>query len=241
MLKFLWLILLRPIERFLAQWIAVSTEPSAFVRERLRLGDTTNFLRAVGFFVSAVSTAFLAEVATLYLLGIGNLAEPLYWLFILLTSIPFVLFSFLLVRLVARLSFKDVLHISLYPIGAGIFTGAFFALVASAVVAWLVAVGFISEIKYDFSQWQAAQDAELYKRVVRDCLKSESLTYTIVATRLQAAFEDLKEPIDALSYLRPIITVLYLAIAARFFMAAGSAGGPLFFAWCLWLPCWPRG
>ena len=89
MIKFFRLTFLRPIERFLAQWIAVSTEPSAFVRERIRLGDTTNFLRAGSFFLSAISTSFLAEVATLYLLGIGNLAEPYFWLFILLTSIPF--------------------------------------------------------------------------------------------------------------------------------------------------------
>ena len=68
--------LLRPIERFLAQVISISTDPTAFVRERIHLGDTTNFLRAVGFFVSAISTAFLAEVATLYLLGIGDLTEP---------------------------------------------------------------------------------------------------------------------------------------------------------------------
>jgi hypothetical protein len=218
MVKF-FLLLLRPIERFLAQWISVSTEPSAFVRERIRLGDTTNFLRAVGFFLSTISTAFLAEVATLHLLGIGNMAEPYYWLFILLTSIPFVLFCFLLIRFVAPLSFRDVLHLSLYPVGAGILTGAVFALVASTVVALLVAVGGIPEIKYDFSQWEAAQEGELYKRVVRDCLQGESLTYTIVATGLQIAYEDLKSPIDELSYLRPVITVLYLAIAARFFMA----------------------
>ena len=135
MVRFFRLILLRPIERFLAQWISVSTEPSAFVRERIRLGDTTNFLRAAYFFLSAISTAFLAEVATLYLLGIGNLTEPYYWLVILLTSIPFVLFCFLLVRLIAPLSLKDVLHLSLYPLGAGVFAGAALALVASLVVA----------------------------------------------------------------------------------------------------------
>jgi hypothetical protein len=101
--QFLRLTFLRPVERFLAQWISVSTEPSAFVRERIRLGHTTNFLRAAGFFLSAISTAFLAEVATLHLLGIGNLTEPYYWLFILLTSVPFVLICFLLVRLVAPL------------------------------------------------------------------------------------------------------------------------------------------
>ena len=134
---FLRLTFLRPVERFSAQVISISTEPSAFVREHVRLGDTTNFLRAVGFFVSAISTAFLAEVATLYLLGIGNLTEPYYWFFILLTSILFVLFCFSLVRLIAPLSFKDVLHLSLYPIGAGVFTGAVFALVVSAVVALL--------------------------------------------------------------------------------------------------------
>jgi hypothetical protein len=52
----------------------------------------------------------------LYLLGISNTAEPYYWLFILLTSVPFVLFSFLVVRLVSPLSFRDVLHLSFYPI-----------------------------------------------------------------------------------------------------------------------------
>jgi hypothetical protein len=38
-------LLLRPVESFLAQCISISTEPSAFVRERVHLGDTTNFLR----------------------------------------------------------------------------------------------------------------------------------------------------------------------------------------------------
>jgi hypothetical protein len=126
-IKFLRLTFLRPIERFLAQVISISTDPAAFVRERIRLGDTTNFLRSAGFFVSAISTAFLAEVATLYRLGIGNLTEPYYWAFILLTSIPFVLLSFLSVRFVAPLSFKDVLHLSFHPIGAGVFVGAAFA------------------------------------------------------------------------------------------------------------------
>jgi len=69
-------VLLRPFERFLAQWISVSTEPSAFVRERVRLGDTTNFLRAVGLFFSAISTAFLAEVGTLHLLGVPRSGLP---------------------------------------------------------------------------------------------------------------------------------------------------------------------
>jgi hypothetical protein len=87
--QFLRLTFLRPIERFLGQVISISTDPTAFVRERIHLGDTTYFLRAVGFFVSAISTAFLAEVATLYLLGIGDLTEPYYWTFILLDLDPF--------------------------------------------------------------------------------------------------------------------------------------------------------
>jgi hypothetical protein len=142
---FLRLTLLRPIERFLAQCISISTQPSAFVRERVHLGDTTNFLRAAGFFVSAVSTAFLAEAAVLNLLGIGDLTEAYYWLFVLLTSIPIVLLCFVFVRFVAPLSLKDVLHLSFYPIGAGIFSGAVLLLVASAVIAALVAVGYSRE------------------------------------------------------------------------------------------------
>jgi hypothetical protein len=220
MVRFL-LILLRPIQRFLAQFISVSTEPSAFVREHIRLGDTTNFLRAANFFLSAISTAFLAEVATLHLLGIGNLTEPYYWLFVLLTSIPFVLFSFLLVRLVAPLSFKDVLHLSFYPIGAGVFTGAAFALVAAAVVSLLLDVGYIPEIKYDFTQWgKMEQMLAVSRRAVYDCLKGESLVYTVLVTGLQEAYTNLKPPIDSIAYLRPTIAVLYLVIAARFFMAA---------------------
>ena len=180
MVKFLRLVT-RPIERFLAQWVWVSTRPSTFVRERIRLGDTTNFLRAGGFFLSAISTAFLAEVATLHLLGIGDLTEPYYWLFILLTSIPFVLICFSLVRFVAPLSFKDVLHLSFHPIGAGVFAGAAFALVASFVVAGLVATGYISDIRYDFGQWGGeAQLTAVNKRILYDCLREESLVYTIL-------------------------------------------------------------
>lgn len=216
-----FLISLRPIQRFLAQWVSVSTEPSAFVRERIRLGDTTNLLRGAKFFLSAISSAFLAEVATLYLLGIGNLTEPYYWLFILLTSIPFVLISFLLVKLVAPLSFKDVLHLSFHPMGAGVFTGAAFALVASAVVGLLVAVGYIPEIKFDFSQWGDAQQMiAVNKRALHDCFKEESLVYAVFSTGLQLAYNDLKPPIDSISWLRPTITVLYLVIAARFLMGA---------------------
>ena len=220
-IKFLRLTFLRPVERFLAQWLSVSTEPTAFVRERIRLGDTTNFLRAVGFFFSAISTAFLAELATLYLLGIGNTAEPYYWLVIVLTSIPFVLFCFLLIRLVAPLSPKDVLHLSLYPIGAGVFAGALFALVASGVVALLLAVGFIPEIKYDFTQWgQAEQVVAVNKQVLRDCLQQGSLIYTVLAAGLQGAYENLKPPIDDISFIRPVTTLFYLIIAALIFMAA---------------------
>jgi hypothetical protein len=109
------LTLLRPIERFLAQWISVSTAPRAFVRERIRLNDTTNFIRAVKFFAYAISTAFLAEVATLHLLGIGNLTEPYYWVLILLILIPFVLATFVLIRPLVQLKLRDVLHLPLAP------------------------------------------------------------------------------------------------------------------------------
>jgi hypothetical protein len=124
-----------------------------------------------GFFLSAISTAFLAEVATLYQLGIGGLTEPYYWVFILVTSIPFLLFCFLFVRLVAPLSFKDVLHLSLYPIGAGVFSGAADALVASAVVGLIASLGYIPDIKYDFTQAGGeAQTLAVNTAVLRDCI-----------------------------------------------------------------------
>ncbi len=162
-------------------------------------------------------------MATLQLLRIGNLTEPYYWLFVLLTSIPFVLFSFLLVRLVAPLSLKDVLHLSFYPIGAGIFAGAAFTLVASAVVASLVAIGYLPEISFDPTQWGGPEQMiPVLKLELYDCLKKESLLFTVLASGLQESYSELKPPIDSLSYVRPVITVLYLFIAARFFMAAAE-------------------
>jgi len=220
MVKF-FLLMLRPIGRFFAQWISVSTEPGVFARERIRLGDTTNFLRAAGFFLSAISTAFLAEMATLYVLGIGNLTEPYFWLVILVTSVPFVLFCFLLIKIAAPLSLKDVLHLSLYPIGAGVFAGAALTLVASAVIGLLVAVGYIPEIRYDVTQWGGwEQVAAVKNRVLNDCLKQKSLIVTIMAAGFREAYTNLRPPFGNLSYLRPALTVLYLVIAACFFMAA---------------------
>ena len=169
-----------------------------------------------------------AEVATLYLLGIGNLAEPYYWIFIVLTAISFVLICFLLVRLVAPL--KDVLHLSFHPIGAGVFAGAFFALLASAVVALLIVVGFIPEIKYDLTQWGNDQQVtQVLKLAVYDCLKQESLLFQIVASGMGEAYTKLKAPIDDLSYIRPLTTVLYLLIAARVFMVAVDHRKPAVF------------
>ena len=140
---------------------------------------------------------------------------------IVLTSIPFVLICFLLVRFVAPLSLKDILHLSLYPIGAGIFTGAAFTLVAAAVIAFLVAVGYVADIQYDFTQWgEERQLIEVNLQILRDCLKEHSLAYTILAAGLQESYERLKDPFDELSWLRPAITVLYLFIAAVFLRAA---------------------
>jgi hypothetical protein len=215
--------------------ISISTDPTAFARERIHLGDTTNFFRAAGFFVSAISTAFLAEVTTLYLLGIGKLAEPYYWLFILLTSIPFVVVCSLLVRLVAPLSFKDVLHLSLYPIGAGVFVGAVFALVASAVVRSLVDVGYIPDINHDFSQWGLGEglSRDAFDSLVSDSLKESSLLYTILAGRLGDGYSNVKYPFGHISNIRPLITLLYLIIAAMIFMAAVDRRKPVVFGMVL--------
>jgi hypothetical protein len=103
MLKFFGLAFLRPVGRFLANWISVSTAPSTFARERIRLGDSLNFFNAANFFVYAIFGAVFAEVTALHLLDIGDLTEAYYWLFIVLTSIPFVLLCFLLLRLVTPL------------------------------------------------------------------------------------------------------------------------------------------
>ena len=80
--------------------------------------------------------------------------------------------------------FRDVLHLSFYPIGAGVFTGAALVLVAAAVVALLAATGYIHEIRYDFTQWgglDAGPPLAVYKRALYDCLRKESLAYMVMA------------------------------------------------------------
>jgi hypothetical protein len=59
---------------------------------------------------------------------------------------------------------------------------------------------------------------------LHDCLKAKNFVYTVLAAGLQEAYGELKTPVDALSYVRPVIAVLYLFIAARFFMVAVDRG-----------------
>jgi hypothetical protein len=217
----LFRLLLRPIERFLAQWISISTEPSAFVRERIRLGDTTNFLRAGGFFFCAVSTAFLAELAIVQLLGIGDIIEPYYWLLVLLASIPVVLFCYLLLRLVADLTLKDVLHLLMYPGGAAIFAGASLSLVTSAVVVLLVTIGYIPKVSFDFSQWgEGEQMIAVSNRLLHECQKRQSFIYSVLTSAFQETYGNLKPPIDKLPWLRPVVSLIYVFVAATVFMTA---------------------
>jgi hypothetical protein len=97
-------------------------------------------------------------------------------------------------------------------------------------VALLVAVGFIPEIKYDFTQWgDEEQVVHGFQMAFRDCLIRESFVYTVVATGLQEAYSNLKPPIDALSYLRPLIGLLYLVVAASAFTAIVERRKPMVF------------
>ena len=216
-----FLILLRPSQRFLANVVALSTQPSTFFRERIYLGDTTSFFKALQFFVAAVSAAFAAEIATLSLFGISEATQPYYWLVAILFSIPFVLICFVLIRIVVPLTLKDVLHISSYAIGAGMFAGAFLALLAAIAVAALHAVGFISDITVTPAAIldEVAED-DYWQLMGINCLKERSLAIRIVASGMGDGYDYLKHPFDELSYIRPVVTVLYLVVAARLFMEA---------------------
>jgi hypothetical protein len=133
---------------------------------------------------------------------------------------------------------KDVLHLSLYPIGAGVFAGAVFALAVSAVVSLLVAVGYIPDIKYDPTRWWEFDPTQWWKAkdmtagiewTLHECRREESLIYTILATGAQEAYQKLRPPIGSISFLRPVTTLLYLILAARIFMAAIDRRKPVVF------------
>jgi hypothetical protein len=214
---------LRPTERLFADCVLIGARPSTFARESIHLGDSTNFVRATRFFAAAISAAFLFEIASLYALGVGKLNEPYYWLFILLTSIPFVLICFVLLRPVARVPFKDVLHVSLYAIGAGVFAGAGLSPVVSGTIALLVAIGYIPDVRIDFSQWD--ERTAVVHRALTECLERErGVIFTALIMGLGEEYSAVKAPIGGpLSYVRTVVTLLFLLVAARLFMAVAKA------------------
>ena len=113
--------------------------------------------------------------------------------------------------------------------------GAVFALVASAVVRSLVDVGYIPDINHDFSQWGLGEglSRDAFDHLVSDCLKESSLLCTIVAAGLGDGYTNVKYPFGHISNIRPIITPLYLIIAAMFFMAAVDRRKPVVFGMVL--------
>jgi hypothetical protein len=61
--------------------------------------------------------------------------------------------------------------------------------VASAVVALLVAFHCIQEISFDFTQTGGkAQLIAVYTRALNDCMKQESVLFTIIAAGLQESY-----------------------------------------------------
>src|SRR5262249_16247217 len=126
-----------------------------------------------------------------------DIAQTYYWLFVILRQIPFILVAFLLLRLVTSLSLKDVVHLSLYPLGAGVFTGTVLAFVASATARLLVTVGYIPEIEVDLTQGVGQEQLfAVYKHALYDCLKTQSTAYSFLAAGTQNAYDYLKPPID---------------------------------------------
>jgi hypothetical protein len=94
----------------------------------------------------------------------------------------------------------------------------------------LVDSGYIPEVKFDLAQWGGQEQVEgVLKNVLYDCLKQRSLLFTVVAAGFEEPYSKLKAPVDSLSYLRPIITVLYLAIAACFLASAAEPRKSLVF------------
>lgn len=221
MFKFFQL-LARPFQRFVPQWIAVSTEPGKFVRQRVVLGDTTNFVRAAHFFATAVGFAFLAEVGMLGALGVSGGSEPFYWLAVILLALPFVLLAYLFVRLFAPISFKDSIHLSLYPIGAGLLTGAVIALLAALVVGIMVAGRLIPSVAVDFDTFDGTTMwwSHVKQQALNDCLIREFAIVKIVAAGLQEPFTRLRDPIGYLSFVRPLFVFVFMLVAAYFFMVA---------------------
>jgi tetratricopeptide (TPR) repeat protein len=65
---------------------------------------------------------------------------------------------------------------------------------------------------------------------LHECQKAQSEIYALFATGLQFEYGRLKSPISRLSWLRPVIAVLYLFIAAAMFKAAVDQGLTLIYA-----------
>jgi hypothetical protein len=150
---------------------------------------------------------------------------------VLLASIPVVIFCYVLLRLVAALTLKDVLHLLMYSGGAAIFAGASLSLAASAVVVLLVTIGYIPKVSFDYSQsGEVEQMVAVAKRLLHECQKRQSFIYSVLTAAFQETYANLKPPIDKLPWLRPVVSLIYVFVAATVFMTAVGRSKAFVFA-----------
>jgi len=70
-----------------------------------------------------------------------------------------------------------------------------------------------------------------FKAVLNDCLKQKSFLFTVLAAGLQEPYQTLRPPIDSISYLRPVIAVLYLVVAAMLATGVNILALKAYFNW----------
>ena len=108
-------IAIHPTARFLKQVYIILFRPSTFAEKFLHLGDQSNFLRQVRFFIEAATYVLILSAATAYLTRYVFTSEVRYWVHLAVGTIlllaPFHVLNWLATG--RNLNFKDTLHVLL--------------------------------------------------------------------------------------------------------------------------------
>lgn len=197
----------RPVLRLIDYSALLAMAPRRFALGHVRLGESRNFRAALVFFLTAVSTGLVIDKVGFLALGGGALNEIYYWVLTLILVAAFVLLLSVPLSIGRSPQFTNVLHVSLFTIGASCFVASLFFALGALAILGLYSVGYIPNFVMDpaaFGNFEA-----IAMNAYRECMADQNLLMRVI---LGANFsvDTIIPPISYLPYVRTAIFAFYI-------------------------------
>lgn len=187
----------RPAVEMLALTDLVVSNPARAGRE-FSQEVPRRFGGAASYFFAALSTGFILTQVAVTVLGIERVEHLSFWLLsvALIASIAVLASAIGAVLGVSGPRWLFV-RAAMLAFGASFLIGSFVLAGASLTLACLRYVGFVPDFHEDLAAFQNFK--KIGMQAYFDCLRGESVVYNVLYNGLGGAFEDLRDPIGALS------------------------------------------